>query len=174
MQKIKQLSSMFHSLFACLMVLLPSIVLVYWCFFPFFKQLGVQVSNTPLELMSEQLSARAFAFAVTMMPVANIMIGVYWLQKLFANFASGLIFSMSNVRIYRNIGITLFCLSISDNLFNTLLTLVMTYHISTGPQWSFGIDTAQIIYVILGGLIWLTSYVLQEAYYLEHEARFTI
>lgn len=174
MHKIQKLSTKFSFLFKAMMWLLPFLAALYWINSPSLIKFGLQVSNTPAELMHDGTTARVLAFIVTMLPVGNLVIGLYWLRRLFTNFSRGKVFSIDNVSFYRNLGLSLFCLSITDNLFDTLITIVMTYHQSSGPVYAFGFDTAQITYVVLGSVIWLTSYVIKEAYYLESEAQLTI
>lgn len=175
MENIQKFSSRFCILLQVFMVVLPLATILYWQFFPFFSALGIQVSNTPLELMHASQKSQAVALLANLLPVSNIVIGLYLLNKLFQNFAAGLVFSMDNVEIYRKIGVCLFCLSITDNLFDSLITYIMTYESSLDTRaLSFGYDSAQIIYIVIGGLILITSKVMREAYQLQVEVKYTI
>jgi Protein of unknown function (DUF2975) len=175
MENIQKLSIRFSLLFKLLMVLLPLTTILYWSFFPYFRGIGLQVSNTPLELMVASPGNQFYALLVNMIPMMNIVVGLHYLQKLFQNFAKGIVFSILNVNIYRKIGICLFCLAITENVFDSLLTYFVSYNPDNGAHMlSFGIDSAQIIYIVIAGLILVTSHVLREAYQLKLDAQYTI
>ncbi len=172
--KAKILSLRFCFLLKGLMFFIPLFAILYWTYFSFFSSMGIQVSNTPIDMMFATPLSRALALGATALPVSNMILFLYLLHSLFSNFSKGIVFSILNVNIYRNIGFTLFALAMTENLFDSLITSIMTFQRPEGMMTSFGVDTSQIIYIVIGGLIWLTSYVMHDAYHLDAESRYTI
>jgi hypothetical protein len=107
---------------------------------------------------------------------APYILAYYTLHKLFANYAKGKIFISENVSIYQRLGRILFinglvCIPLHD----TLMMLAATINNAPGHRMlniSFGTPSFEAI--LLGVVIMVIAWVMQQANDLNHEHQLTV
>lgn len=174
MNGVSKLSYRMHWVFKIGLVLIPILTVLYWCFFEAFNEWGSNISNTPYELMVVTPKSQALGFLVSLLPIINVMFGFYYFMILFANYSKGQVFTESNVRLYKKIGWVLLFLAVTENIFDSLISIIMTMDRPEGVMLAFGVCSTQVSYLLAGFTVILISHVMQEAYQLEDDAKHTI
>lgn len=174
MNPVSKLSHRMHWVFKIGLVTLPIVTVIYWSFFEAFNEWGTNLSNTPYELMVVTQKSQFLGFLASLLPVINVMIGFYLFKNLFANYSKGQVFTLTNVKLYKNIGWTLLCLALTENVFDSLISIIMTMDRPEGVMLAFGVCSTQLSYLLAGLTVILISHVMQEAYQLEDDAKHTI
>lgn len=174
MAHISTLSLRMYWVFSFVLVALPIATGFYWAFFPEMNAMGINISSTPYERMVVTSKTQALGFFASGLPIINVLFGFYFLRKLFYHYSQGKVFILDNVHLYRKIGWTLLVLAITENIFDTLISIIMTWNHPQGSMVAFGVCSTQVSYVLVGLTVVLISHVMQQAYLLEDEVQHTI
>jgi len=173
-KRIQRISRKFRLLFTVLTYCIPTMILLYWMFFNhlpigFTSELPVVVKQIlPFETL-------LLAFLVSLIPASVATYGVIKLRKLFSLYEKAIVFSEQNVKCFRHLGYTLISWVISNLIFVMLISVVLTFNNSPGERLmvaQFGIS--DIATLIIGLIIVLVSWVMNEASKLENEQAYTV
>ncbi len=172
--RIQRVSGTFRLLFTVLIFCIPIITLLYWLFFNvlpvgFTTDLPVVVNQTlPLKTL-------VLAFLISLIPAFVAIYGMINLQKLFTLYEKAIVFSGQNVKCFRHLGYALIYWVLANLVFTILISIVLTVNNSPGERMivaQFGIS--DIGTLIIGAVIILVSWVMDEAAKLEDEQAHTV
>ncbi len=172
--RIRSVSAKFKMLFGALIIIKPLSDLLYWLNFnhlpsAFNNELPVAVT-APLAS-----STLIFAFLVSLIPTSIIIFGLINLRTLFTLYEKGIVFTQKNVQCFRNIGIALIALILANLAHGALLSVVLTLNNPVGERTiSLTFGSEDLSALIMGAMIILVSWVMNEAASLEHEQAHTV
>lgn len=173
-QQVQRVSRAYVVFFDVLLAVIPIVVLVYWAFFNqlpegFHAELPVQ----PGQVLS--LTQKIFGGLVSLLPLSVVIYGLVTLKALFRLYAKGIMFSIENVKYFRRLGYALIAWVMANTLYTPLISLVVS---STSPHGErvlvaqFGIT--DLLTFLIGGIILVISWVMNEGRKLEDEQAFTV
>lgn len=174
LNRIQRVSGNFRLLFTVLIFCIPVFTLLYWLFFNYlpvgFKtELPVAVSQTlPFKTL-------LLAFLVSLIPTSVAIYGIINLKELFKLYEEAVVFSKKNVKYFRSLGYILIYWVIANFVFVVLISVVLTFNNTLGKRMmvaQFGIS--DIGTLIIGAVIILVSWVMNEASKLEDEQVHTV
>ena len=172
---MRNLSFSMFWLFSLLTFIVPIATVLYWIFFEDLHRLGFQVVPFTLDTMTINFKSRTLGCLIGFIPVSMVCYGFHQLAKLFKNYAKGQIFSAFNVSLYKKLGATLFAYAFADNLFDMLISWAVSFQNPPGKTYFFtGVNSTQLICLLMGFVVLMIAKVMQEAYRLEQEVELTV
>ena len=124
-----------------------------------------------------QLTAltRLLGCVVNFIPAGLMMIGLYTLAKLFALYEKGCIFTQKNVACYRILGRLIICGVFIGVVYRTVLILALTLFNPPGQRiLSIGFGTKEIEILLIGIIVLIITWVMEEGRMIENEQALTV
>jgi hypothetical protein len=174
-EKIRTLSRRFKRLCTVLLWLIPLSLAAYWLFFNQLPEMVVAESFAAYVSRTQPLYVRVLAFLAGMIPAGALMYAVSGLRRLFELYMEGRIFSGENVRSFRRIGYALIWWAGASFLHTPISSVLMTLVNDPGKHMlALSISSDQALSLLLGGVVLLVSWVMDEGRKLEEERSLTI
>lgn len=121
------------------------------------------------------VSARLMGFAVAMIPTGVAMAGTYYLIRLFELYEQGDIFKLTNVRCYKKLSQVLIGWFFASILCSSLLSVVLTLHHPPGQRMiSLGLDSSEISTLLVGLILMVIAWVMEEGRKLQEDQDLTV
>lgn len=177
MSKIEEMSYRFSLLFKALIVLYPILVAIVWLggIIPFASSSFITTRFPDIELSSVRFGLRFYACLIDMIPTAIDMLSFYYLAKLFQLYSRRIIFSYQNVRYIRKIGFTLLWSVFAYLLVQPILSIILTWDAPQGGHMvTLGFGSDDLSNLIIGGVVVLISWIMEEGRKLEEETALTV
>ncbi len=177
MSRINLISYRFGLLFKVLIFLYPLMVIATWLgaitiplSYLSFVRLPVEVDIQSLRFM-----VRALACMVEMIPTLIVMMSFYYLIQLFTLYSKNNIFGIQNVLFIKKIGYTLIAQVAASLVTQPLLSLVLTMDAPSGGHIiAVGFGSDELSNMIIGGIVVLISWIMEEGRKLEEDKELTI
>lgn len=172
-KKIRRLSIILDRILIVVIILLPVLDTVFWFYF-------VNHENA-MELMSFDFPVQFpisspgiyLGWAVNCIPLCVILLGAWWLRKLFKNYAKSEIFTIENVRYYRLIAYCFLTYFFVLPLHEALLTMALSMGHET-MNISIGLEDTNLLALLIGLVLTVISHVMEAGHKLEEEQNLTI
>lgn len=173
--RIQNLSHKFRSLFLLVLGMLPVIYAASWAFIDRMPDFS-RATELPFAIDGTlPLQAKVLGFLASLLPMAIDMLGLWVLAKLFKLYAEGKIFTIENVYCYRKLGYLLLAAAITGPIHQSLLSIVLTLHNPPGQRMlSVSLSSSDFSRALMGGIVLLISWVMEEGRKLEDEQAFTV
>lgn len=121
------------------------------------------------------LSTRLLAFVVSMIPAGVMIWGLFILMRLFRLYEQGEIFRMSNVRCFRQLSRVLIWFFFAGIATQPLLSLALTIQNPAGQRMlTFGLESGDLTALLLGGILAVISWVMEEGCQLQEDQDLTV
>ena len=172
--RIQSVSGKFNALFSFLIICVPVSILLFWLFFnslpmSFKGDLPVSTSNS-LSFLTLSL-----AFLVCMIPGSVTVYALLTLKELFKLYEKAVVFSASNVNCFRRLGYTLIFWVIAKLISKSLLSIVLSFNNPPGErQLVIGFGSTDIATLVIGAIVLVISWVMNEACKLNAEQVYTV
>jgi len=174
LKRIKSLSTKLRYILTFLLFFLPFITLMYWLFFNSWPLSLREIAPIP---MGKALSfqEKGIGLVVSVLPLMLEISAILTLTKLFHLYEKGLIFTADNVQCFRKLGKILILWFIAYPLYTAILSVALTFRNPPGERMlSISLDSADITALIVGIMLMVISWVMDEARMLEEEVTHTI
>ena len=165
LERIRKISRRLELACLALTIAIPLGVVLYWALFdylpPFLQTMmhSAAASADYPPIWSNQL----LAVIVSMIPAATIVYGLSALIRLLRLYQAGRIFSLENVACFRKLGRSMIMLAGAGFLSTPLLGLALTFNWPTGRRLlTIGLSSNEILALLVGGVILLISWVMDE------------
>lgn len=183
--RVKKVSSLVIFVTNILLVLVPAMALAKFLFIDTNPaiNLGIEIGYiktgdglTPFTECSWPLLAKLIATIGNLVGSIPMILGLWFLRKLFKNYERGEIFSSENVGFYKVLGFLGLAYGlITEPIAGMLVTLGATIANPAGHRYimlSFG--SANIEAVLFGALVIIISWVMAEGYSLREDQKLTV
>ena len=177
MNKIQLVSQIFLGVFRALLILLPLSLLLFWVDAPnglikstlsegWASLLTINyMANTPPVLHTLSATTKLLGFLISLIPFCVNMLTVYFLMKLFKNYAALNIFSRENARFIKRTGWTIFIGQILRPIHDSMLSAAVTWNNPLGHRlMTITFDKTNLAFVSCSLMIILVSWIMTEAY----------
>lgn len=173
-QQVQRVSRNYVVLFDILLVVIPIVVLAYWAFF---NQLpaGFHVDLPVKPEQALSLSQKTLGGLVSLLPLGIVLYGLATLKALFRLYAKAIMFSIENVKYFRRLGYALIAWVMANTLYTLLISLVLSSASPHGERVlvaQFGIT--DLFTFLIGGIILVIAWIMNEGRKLEDEQAFTV
>lgn len=173
MNRISSTSTKFRVLFQISFILIPLVNLLLWMFY---DKLPNEISMTllPHALNLDQINinstTKVLSFFASMLQVTIVLYALRLLINLFKNYERNEIFSLTNVSYYRRLGYSFFIWVICSKLVEMLTSLILTYQNAVGHRMiAVRLEVTDFALLIMGGLIILIAWIMNEGHELKEE-----
>lgn len=182
MNKIHRTSKFFRMIFSLALVVMPIMMMIGWYYAPTPISIGhntgffINVIPKGVTVM-HQLSAftKFSAFAVSCIPLAINLFICYMLIRLFRQFESNQLFTISNVRYIKRIGIGLLIGQLIQPFYQAAVSGILTIGNPAGHRIMIAtFDGTNIGIILMAFLIILISWIISEGYKIKQENSLTI
>lgn len=175
MAKIRRVSRRFKRLCTALLWLIPLSLAAYWLFFNQLPEEVVRESFAASVSRTQPPYIRCLAFLAGMIPAGALMYAVSGLRRLFGLYMQGRIFTGDNVRCFRRIGYALIWWAGASFVHIPLSSVIMSLENGPGKRMlTVALSSDQAINLLLGGVVLLVSWVMDEGRKLEEDRALTI
>lgn len=173
--RIRRTSRLFIRLLKGLMVIVPLVLMAVWIFLNDLLPL-VQHELLPVfvRLPLPPLS-RLLAFCISLIPLALFCYANTTLIRLFRLYERGQIFSADNVGCFRRLSRALMAWCLVGILIDPFMGIALTLHHPPGERILYvGLGSPDLTALLIGGILAVISWVMDEARKLEEEQALTI
>ncbi|MDR3541664.1 MAG: DUF2975 domain-containing protein [Desulfosporosinus sp.] len=119
--------------------------------------------------------ARCLGFVVAMIPIGVAMCGAYHLMRLFALYEQGCIFMLDNVRCFKKLSYVLIWWFVAGIAYNSLLSVALTLHNPPGQRMiTLELSSSDLTALLLGGILAVIAWVMEEGRKLQEDQDFTV
>jgi len=183
MNRIAHISRIFRILFQIILVLLPLFTIISWIVVPSNFDLGGRFTGISYSPIPPNLHinytltpvVKILGFLVNMLTVGATMLILYFLVKLFRNYQREQIFSLANVRIFRNVGYSLIIWQILVPIQQALLSVILTWQNGPGQRiLAASFSSNNIAVVLIAFIVILISWIMAEGHKLQEEHEYTV
>lgn len=178
MSKINIVSKRFQWLFKAFIFLYPIAVIGacmgWFSSMPIEYVMSIQLP-VDVDLPSQRLTIRILSCIVLMVPTIIVMVGFYYLIQLFKLYARNTIFGLNNVILIKKIGITFLAQAFAIILIQPILSIILTMDAPPGGHMiAIGVGSHEISNFVIGFIVVLISWIMEEGRKLEEEKNLTI
>ena len=172
--RIQNVSGKFNALFSFLIICTPLSIFLFWLFFnsiptSFKGELPVN-TNDALPLLSLSL-----AFLVCMIPGSVTVYALLTLKALFKLYENAVVFSTANVKCFRRLGYALIIWVLAKMVSTSLLSIVLSFNNPPGErQLVVQFGSTDIATLVIGAIVLVISWVMNEACKLNDEQAYTV
>jgi hypothetical protein len=172
--RIQNVSGKFSALFSFLIICTPVSILLFWLFFnsipaSFKGDLPLSINDT-LPLLTLTL-----AFFVCMIPGSVTVYALLTLKELFKLYENAVVFSAANVKCFRRLGYTMIIWVLAKIISTSLLSIVLSFNNPPGErQLVVQFSSTDIATLVIGAIVLVISWVMNEACKLNEEQAYTV
>ncbi len=169
------ISVRFQSIFNFLALSIPFVIPIYWLLFNYLPT-GLTTQLLPVPVDSPlSVTILFFCFLISLIPAISVMLGVIILKKLFKLYGKAIIFSKENTVYILRFGYSLIAWVAAKVVFIALISIVLTLQNQFGEQMMiFQVDISDIVLLIVGAVVILISWVMNEATIINEQQKYTI
>jgi len=174
LKRIQSFSTKLRYLLNSLILFLPLITLIYWLFYNTLPLSFKTLIPVPIEGELSPLE-RGLGFIASLIPLAIEIAAILTLKKLFHLYEKGEIFTAHNVRCFRKLGKILILWFIASPIYTAIISVALTFQNPPGERLlAVSLDSADMTALIVGIMLMVISWVMDEARLLEEEVTHTI
>jgi hypothetical protein len=174
-ERIRCASHRLHRLLLTIACAMPVTNALVWIYINRFPEIIHRKMLPYFVTLPLPVSARFMGFLVTMMPTAVAICGAFYLMRLFRLYAQGNIFRPSNVECFKKLSRVLIWWFVVGIVHRSLLSVALTLHNPPGHRiFSLGIGSPDLTALLLGGILAVIAWVMEEGRKLQEDQDFTI
>jgi len=173
--RLQSVSRRFRILFQALLFLVPIGNAVFWMAVNHLPDVARRECLPYVDVFPLPWSALLMGFLTSMLPVGVGLYGVYCLSRLFRLYEHGQVFLAENVYWYKRLSRVLLWSCLAGILCRCLLSVVLTLHNPPGQRMiSLSLSSDDLNLLLLGGVLAVIAWVMDEGRRLQEEADLTV
>lgn len=164
LDRIGRVSLLIQGLALLFLVVLPAYHLMSW--FAVDGWLQTHLAHRGVHVPVDEIagSNRVFAFLVQTVPLAIALLVLFWLQRLFAGYRRGEVFTLSSIGRFRAMARMLFLFTLVNPLAGALVSVIVTAGQPDGQRIVvIGFGIPEIAALLTGGVLAAIGWVMVEA-----------
>ena len=174
-ERIQRASRRLRYLLFAIACALPVINALVWWFINRFPEVMYRKMLPYYVSLPLPASARLMGFLVAMIPTGVAILGAYYLMRLFTLYEQGQIFNLANVRCFRSLSRVLIWWFAAGIVHRSLLSLALTLHNPPGQRMiSVDLGSADLTALLLGGILAVIAWVMEEGRKLQEDQDLTV
>lgn len=177
LSKIQKFSKNFHLLLSFLIVVIPLYYILYWAFINYLpdKLITVNIHPTPLIPHKLPLKLQIMGFITSLLPLSALTYGLFNIRKLFSFYKEGVIFSFEHVRIFKNTAKALLLWVVLSIIYESAKSILFSAGNPPGSRVvEVGFSSSEITTLMVGGIVLVIAWVMDEGRILTEEKELTI
>jgi hypothetical protein len=177
LSKIKKISKRFYLLLSFLLVIIPLYYISYWAFINFLPKtlITVNTSSTPLIPNQLPIKLQLIGFITSLLPLSALTSGLVNIRKLFSFYKEGVIFSFEHVCIFKNTAKALVWWVVLSMIYDSAKSVIFSAGNPPGSRiLNVGFSSAEITALLVGGIVFVIAWVMDEGRILAEETELTV
>jgi hypothetical protein len=175
--KMKKFSRNFYWLLSFLVVLIPLYYACYWVFINYLPETLINVNTDPTPLIPHELpiSLQLIGFIICLLPLSALVYVILNIRKLFSFYKEGEIFSFEHVRIFKQTAKALVMWAVLSIIYESAKSVI--FSVGNPPSsrvFSVGLTSAEITTFLVGGVVFIIAWVMDEGRILNEENKLTV
>ena len=177
LSKIKNFSHWCCFLVLFLLMMLPFYYLLYWAFINFWPQKLIMVNTPSVPLIPHPLPLKlqTIGFVASLFPLSALIYGLLNIRRLFFLYKEGEIFSFKHVKIFKNISKAFMFWACFAIVYESVKSILFSVGNPPGSRVvEIGISSGQIMALLIGIIIIVIAWVMDEGRLLIEEQQLTV
>ena len=175
MSDIQLFSKRMSILFQLFFIATPIFTIIFWFNPEQMLSFGIIPFPIPQGKITLNTLSKVLGLSISLFPTIVVMLLFNRLSVLFKNYQMGKVFSEENIFCYKRLGKLLFLLACVNFICEGLMSIALTFQNPTGERaLSLSLGMPQIFPILIGLVIIGISYVMEEAFRLEEDLKYTI
>ena len=175
--KIKKFSKTLYLMLSSLMVIIPLYYISYWALINYLPETLINVNIPPTPVSSNELSIKLqlIGFIVSFLPLSALLFLVINIRKLFSFYKEGMIFSFEHVSLFKKTAKALILWVILSIIYETAKSVIFSAGNPPGSRViSVEFSSAEITTLLVGGIVFIIAWVMDEGRILNEENKLTV
>ncbi|QTA85153.1 DUF2975 domain-containing protein [Desulfonema magnum] len=177
LSRVKKISKNFHLLLSFLLVAIPLYYVLYWAFINYLPETLITVNTHSAPLIPHKLPIKLqfVGFITSLLPLSALTYGLLNIRKLFSFYKEDIIFSFEHVSIFKNISKALLLWVLFSVCYESAKSVLFSAGNPPGSRVvEVGFGSAEITTLMVGGIVRVIAWVMDEGRILTEEKELTI
>jgi Protein of unknown function (DUF2975) len=177
LSKIKKFSKYLSLMLSFLLAAIPLYYVSYWAFINYLPEtlINVNIHPTPLIPHSLPIKLQIIGFIISLLPLSALIYGIANIRKLFSFYKEGVIFSFEHVNLFKNTAKALVLWGISSIIYESAKSVIFSAGNPPGSRvLKVGLSSAEITTLVVGGIVFMIAWVMDEGRILNEEKELTV
>jgi hypothetical protein len=176
LSKIKRISKNFHSLFSFLLVVIPLYYVLYWALINHLPDTLISVNHSaPLIQHKLPIGLQLLGFVASLLPLSALTYGIFNVRKLFSFYKGGVMFSLEHVGIFKSTAKALLLWVFLSIIYESVKSVLFSAGNPPGSRvLEVGFSSGEVTTLMVGGIVFVIAWVMDEGRILIEEKELTI
>lgn len=177
LSKIKKFSKNLHLFLSFLVVLIPLYYVSYWAFANYLPEslINVNIHSTPLIPNELPIKLQIIGFFTSLLPLSALIYVITNIRKLFSFYKEGMIFSFEHVSLFKKTAKGLVLWVILSIIYESAKSVIFSVGNPPGNRiLKVGLSSAEITTLVVGGIVLIIAWVMDEGRILNEEKELTV
>jgi hypothetical protein len=177
LHRIKICSKNFHFLLSFLLIAIPLYYVGYWAFINHLPATLITVNIPPTSLISNKLpiELQFVGFMGSLLPLSALCYGLVNIRKIFSSYKEGIIFSFEHVGYFKKTAIALILWVFFTIVYESVKSILFSLGNTPGNRIvEVNFSAIEITHLLIGGIIFVIAWVMDEGRVLSEEKELTI
>jgi len=177
LSKIKNLSNKFYLLLSFLLVAIPLFNIGFWSLVNYLPETLINVNTSGSAIVPNKLSVQlqVIGFIVSLLPLSALLYCILNIRKLFSFYKDGVIFSFEHVILFKRTATALLVWVILKIIYDSAVSVIFTFGNPPGQRLlKVGFSSGEVTALLVGGIIFIIAWVMDEGRILNEEKELTI
>ena len=177
LSKIKKFSKNFHLLLSLLLIVIPLLDILYWALINKLPEqlITVNIQSDPLIPYTLSPEWQVVGFLASLFPLSALIYGLLNLRKLFSFYKEGVIFTFAHVSLFKNISKALLLWVFFSMLYEAGKSVLFSLGAGPGNRvLTVGFSSSEMTPLMVGGVVWVIAWVMDEGRLLNEENELTV
>ena len=177
LSKINRFSKNIYLLLSFLMVVIPLYYILYWLFINYLPETLINVNIKPTPLIPNELPIKLqiIGFITSLFPLSALIYLVTNIRKLFSFYKEGVIFSFEHVSLFKKTAKSLVSWVVLSIIYESAKSVIFSAGNPPGTRvLKVGFSSAEITTLLVGGVVFIIAWVMDEGRILSEENELTI
>lgn len=177
LSKIKKFSKNLHLFLSFLVVVISLYYVSYWVFVNYLPESLINVNIHPTPLIPNELPIKLqiIGFFTSLLPLFALIYVITNIRKLFSFYKEGMIFSFEHVSLFKKTAKALVLWVILSILYESAKSVIFSVGNPPGSRvLKVGLSSAEITTLVVGGIVFIIAWVMDEGRILNEEKELTV
>ena len=175
--KIKKFSKNFHLMLSSLVVIIPLYYISYWALINYLPETLININIPPTPVSPNELSIKSqlIGFIVSLLPLSALLYVIINIRKLFSFYKEGVIFSFEHVSLFKKTAKALVLWVVLSIIYESAKSVIFSSGNPPGSRvLKVGFSSAEITTLLVGGIVFIIAWVMDEGRILSEEYELTV
>ena len=175
--KIKKFSKNLYLLLSSLVVMIPLYYVSYWAFVNYLPETLINVNIHPAPLIPNELPVKLqiIGFITSLLPLSALIYVILNIRKLFSFYKEGVIFSFEHVSLFKKTAKSLVLWVVLSIIYESAKSVIFSAGNPPGSRViTVGFSSAEITTLLVGGIVFIIAWVMDEGRFLNEENKLTV